>query len=103
MIVESVLLYIKLHVLPSCIVEVEDSTVVSVIGNSELALEFLQIQNVGGGSFIKLYLTIYFYICFAGSLNCTTIPFYCYGLICCPESCEKTPVAEEVNSGLIIQ
>ena len=94
MIVDSNLVHIKVHVFPTWIVDCEESIIFSVIGNSELALDVLQCQNIGDGSFIELYLTISLYIGFVVSLNGSNIPFYCHGLICFPESYDKPLVTE---------
>ena len=81
----------------------EESIIIAVIGNSELDLENIRHQNVGDVSFIKPYLIISLYIGFAGSLNGSTINFYCNVLFCCPDYCYKTLVTEKFNSGLIFQ
>ena len=96
-------MYIKVHILPDFLVKCEESIIVAVIGNSELAIYFLQRQNIGDISLIKLYLTISLYIGFYDGLNGSTIPSYCHGLIYCPDSCGKSLVTQEVNIGLIIQ
>ena len=61
----SVLVNIKVHVFPGWLVDCEYTIIVSIIGNSELAIDVLQRQNVGDGLFIKLYFNISLYIVFS--------------------------------------
>ena len=94
MVVEYVLVNIKVRVLPAYIMDCEDFFIVAIIGNSELALDVLQLQNVGDGSFIEPYLIISLYIGFMGSIDGYTIHFYCHGIIYCSYSCNKPLVTK---------
>ena len=81
MVVYFVLVCVKEYVFLVWLLDREDSIIIYIICNSELELGDLQCQNVGDGSFIKLYITIPLYILFAGSLDGSTIYFNCHGVI----------------------
>ena len=68
-------MYIKLHVLTGRLVDCEDPIIVSVIGNSEIALDGLKCQKFGDALFIKPYLEISFCKGFTGDRNGSTITF----------------------------
>ena len=95
-------MHFKVNVFPIRLVDRKYPVIFAFICDSELAIDVLQFQNIGDGSFIKPYLTIPFYVRFSGSINDYYIYPNYHGLICCTNSCYKLLVAEEVNCVLIV-
>ena len=92
-----------MYFFPVCLMECKYSAIIAIIFYSKIQLDILQCQNFDDGSFIKPYLTIPFYVVFVGGIDSSTISFHYHGLICCPDSCYKLLVTEEVGSGFIVE
>ena len=66
MVVDSILVDIKVHILSNNIVYFEDSVIINITCDLELALDILQCQNIGDLFINKPYLTTPFHMSFSG-------------------------------------